>query len=305
MKLEDQCCHFLDDICEGLAKRSRIRYRMALNDVVAMLGSRDPNSLTTPDIRAWIDRELVKLSPKTTKFHLMVFLRYIRWLSDRGMIAPDKEEIFAPRKLQRLNIINPPKHAILEEEHEALLAEIRRGQCYPWWLTACLMAWHLGLRVSDVAMSRWTNVDLTRGIYTECPQKTRRLGKMVTIPMDPQLRDWLATLQERPYYPSPFIIPDMMGYYTVNPSKLNHQFTKITTAAKVNPLTTFHSYRHAFVSRLLDAGIEPIVIASMTGQTVKQIEEYAHISIEAKARALRLAREHAQADRIQRNSQTA
>lgn len=297
MILKDLSQTFLAEICKGLTVSSFKFYNDGMRDVVALLGQRDPVTLTAQDVRDWIEHELTvnQLKPKTTKARLQVFARYVRWLIDRKLVPAEKEDIFNKRGLPRLTIVNPPKHAITEAEHTTILDECRKGKAKPWWMTACLIGWHTGLRLSDVAQSQWTNVDWTQKVYNESPQKTRRLGKRVSIPLDPELMDWLFALRERPYYESKFIIPDMAGYYGgESDGCLSRMFRDLTTKARVNPLVTFHSYRHAFVSRLLNAGIEPIVIASMTGQTVKQIEEYAHISIGAKQEALQKAREFMQ-----------
>jgi site-specific recombinase XerD len=61
---------------------------------------------------------------------------------------------------------------------------------------------------------------------------------------------------------------------------------------------SFHAFRHAFVTRLVNAGVDPLIIGSMTGQSREQIQAYAHVSNEAKCSALAKARAALHATRL-------
>lgn len=301
MKLKQYRDSFLAFISVGLRPRSVLMYTRSLNNVLKFVGDREPSTLTSQDVRDWIAwmQTFRKSCNKTIRGDLVIWERLMQWLQDQKIVDESAMDIFLRRRLPKLPIIKVEKRCITEEEHEAICRVARSGKSKYWWVTACLMAWHTGLRVSDVALSKWANIDWEQEIYNETPLKTRRLGKKVTIPMDSELVEWLYALRERPYYVSEYIIPDMASYYEDSYS-LATMFSDLVRRAGVHPDVTFHSYRHAFVSRMLNAGVEAIVISSMTGQTVKQIEDYAHISPLAQRDAIDRARKLLHRDRLLR-----
>lgn len=82
-----------------------------------------------------------------------------------------------------------------------------------------------------------------------------------------------------------FVLPVMHEIYEHSRPVLPMEFRVICDAAGL-PEHSFHSYRHGFVSRLLNQGVGHLVIASMTGHSLEQIETYAHVSADAKRAAL-------------------
>lgn len=301
MKLNSYRDSFLAFISVGLRPKSVLYYTRSLNNILKFVGDREPDKLTTQDVRDWIAwmQTFRKSCNRTIRGDLMIWERLMLWLQDQKIVDEAAMDIFLRRRLPKLPIIKVEKRCITEEEHEAICRVARSGKTKYWWVTSCLMAWHTGLRVSDVAFSKWANIDWEQEIYNETPLKTRRLGKKVTIPLDSELVEWLYALRERPYYVSEYIIPDMAGYYE-RTNRLDQMFSDLVRRAGVHPDVTFHSYRHAFVSRMLNAGVEAIVISSMTGQTVKQIEDYAHISPLAQRDAIDRARKLLHRDRLLR-----
>lgn len=253
-----------------------------------LCGDREPQTLEVADLRRFIEclRERGN-NNSTIKLRLQMVRRMFTWLADEGIIPDTTLYAFTRRRLPALPRVANAKRPITRAEHERLLRVIRTAG-RPWWRTSCIVAWHTGLRLSDVAHLTWAQIDWTEETIAVTPIKTQRIGKTVTIPMEPELVEHLLALRAEPYYDSPDVLSDMKAYYGVK-CALEDQFRSLLKRAGIVGVS-FHSYRHAFVSRLANSGINPKIIATMTGQTVEQIMSYTHVTVEAKRAALEQAR---------------
>ncbi len=291
MTLREHSVHFLQTISVGVVPSSARAYRTRLAAFLSLLGDREPQDIEVADIRAYVEY-MQKRGCNSNHIRLVrKFVRqFYRHLSDEKIISEDKLDMFLPRRLQKLAPFRIERPPITRTQHEAIVRRASGGAHKYFWATACIVAWHTGLRASDVSYLRWDHIDWEREIITLIPMKTKRMGKVATIPMEPELAEHLLELKHKPYYESEYVIPDMAGYYTHSPCLVKEQFISIARACGFSKIT-FHCYRHGFVSRLLDAGVSPIIIASMTAQCVAMVLKYAHISPEAARRGLELARQ--------------
>jgi integrase len=291
MSTHDKIEAFLEHIAHGITPGSLGCYRRNMDQFEEFFLARDPASFGVPDIAAFITwlATIRHNKPQFIRYKMLTVKRFFVWLADQQLLPDEKIDIFIARRLPKLVNIPHPKHAITEEEHRHILNRVSRGRHKRWWVTGILIAWHTGLRISDIATLKWEQIDWEEELLSAVPIKTRRLGKSVTIPMDEELVEHLSNLRREPYYPSPFVIPDMAGYYTLPGDLLGKQFKYLCLTAG-HPKLHIHGYRHAFVSRMINAGVDPIIISSMTAQSLQQIASYAHVSDEAKRDALAKAR---------------
>lgn len=293
MKMTTHKQLYLDTEGRDWSPSTRAVYKMCLDMFERFFGDRDLATLDSNAMSDWV-RWMADIRQNSTntiyKYRFRTVKRFLRWGIETQGLPESLMKIFDRRKLPKLPVQPITRHAMSEEQHEALLRAARSGATKYWWATACMMAWHLGLRCSDIAFAKWANIDWEAEVYSATPIKTKRFGKRVRIPMDAELVDWLYALREKPYYVSEYIIPDMAAYYQATHENLTRMFRALADRAGVSREVSFHSYRHAFVSRLLNAGVEPLVIASMTGQSLAQIVAYAHISETAQREALTKAR---------------
>lgn len=74
-----------------------------------------------------------------------------------------------------------------EEEFKRIYAAAKEP-----WKTACLIAWHTGMRQETVFNLRWSKLD--GDVITAKPGKTARFGKEVQVPLHPQIMKRLAEL---------------------------------------------------------------------------------------------------------------
>jgi integrase len=165
---------------------------------------------------------------------------------------------------------------------------------WDYWHLACVLGWGTGLRVSDIACLRWDNCDFENQIIHLKPLKTARFEKTVTIPMD---ADVLSALQSQmtlaadgPHWQNVLVFPIMQNIYERSAPMLVGQFKLACERVGIPIRYSFHSYRHAFISRLMNANVNPKVIQSMTGQSLTILYGYVSISPDAQREALEKAR---------------
>jgi integrase len=244
----------------------------------------------------WKNREsLIKiitdhsyLAPQCIKLMLQFFRRSYTMAVRHRLVTFDPNFIPADLFGIKLNPKLRPRHAITEQEYRKILAFLKSpaGQRHPSWSTrAVTIAWHTGLRVSDIALMKADSVDLVARVLRIEPIKTMRFNKVVEIPMTEELYQCfigMGTLT-----PGHWVMPDMAIDLRHNSDAFYHKIQLIMPRAGVKG--TFHSLRHGFVTRLLNAGVDPITIGSMTGQSIEMIKRYAHVSYDAKLAALEKA----------------
>lgn len=194
----------------------------------------------------------------------------------RNFAVPESErQVFTKEDLDRVLLVMPEK-----------------------WQLITLLAYHTGQRLGDLACLTWGNVDLTNQTITLTPRKTKRFGKQVSIPIPPFLATRLS--QWRMSYPKEcsglVLFPTFCkSYGSFQHRWLSAAFIEYCTKAGLS--LSFHCLRHSFVSRLANNGTPPMVIASMTGHSLKQIMSYAHIGMDAKRKALYNESAEGEADR--------
>ena len=111
--------------------------------------------------------------------------------------------------------------------------------------------------------------------------------------MDPEVVDVLKRLKADSRQDKLKLVFPWMYLIWSQPSQrtlLAYQFRWILREAKIPREYSFHSYRHAFISRLLNAGVDVKIIQSMTGQSLRVLYDYVTVTPDAQRAALDKAR---------------
>lgn len=166
-------------------------------------------------------------------------------------------------------------------------------ECAGEMLTICLLALHTGLRMGDCCLLKWEDMDLDKGVISVTPMKTSRTsGRKVSIPIHPELADRLSAI--RPDSPSGHVCPTKAEQYIRNRTEVCKRFLMlfhqcgISTTAERKPggahatcTVGFHSFRHTWVSRSAEDGVDPITIREVVGWGSPAMERiYTHVSPE-------------------------
>lgn len=134
------------------------------------------------------------------------------------------------------------------------------------WFAVCKLMRNTGLRYADVARLRWSEIDLDENIINRTPSKTERHGISVHIPLIRELQFMLKGMKKDGEYLFP-LHNELYG----NRGRAAREalsFQEVLTAAGVKrDGITIHSWRHTFVTRLSEAGIDKETRKRLAGHT--------------------------------------
>lgn len=166
---------------------------------------------------------------------------------------------------------------------------------------------YTGLRLKDCALLKWDAVDLAGGFIRLTPEKTRRHGIAVSIPILPPLAEALRAARKSGGETGGYVLPEMAGCYlsqgancrggkTYGAALCSRVRTVLKRAGIVASVTAdgrhrrvtdygFHSLRHTFVSMAARAGIRQEVVRAIVGHTSATMTDYYTHTKEADLRA--------------------
>jgi integrase len=156
-----------------------------------------------------------------------------------------------------------------------------------------------GLRLGEVAALRWPAVDLdhatlrvvaqvqpVRGELRVLDPKTDRSRRQVPIPpatIALLRRHRAAQLERRLLLGEAWqdldLVLDRGDGTLLDPSALSHALSRYATAAGADGVR-FHDLRHAYATRLLEAGVHPKIVSDLLGHasTAFTMDTYQHVT---------------------------
>jgi integrase len=213
----------------------------------------------------------------TIYLHLVAIKAFYSWLVAQEVIK-ENPLIGNPRKVRYISSRNKP---VFTDAEYVKLKQQAETFMHQYWLGAIIAGWNTGLRLSDVSLLEWSEIKFASESIRLKPQKTSRFEREVEIPMANELRDWLAK-QASVTGTDRYVQPAMAVQYKFDESKtLSAQFSRLARFAGIIG-KGFHTLRHAFCTRNLAAGVNPAILATMTGQSLKIIMTYCHPTLEQK-----------------------
>lgn len=275
MKLDEQITAWLSDIKPTVTASTVQSYQLRLGTFAEWLGSRPPSK---PVVAQWFNCLRSTLSARTVLIYRQTLCGFFNWCVEQGVVKTNPVG-----KVRNLTPGPTDRSVFTTEQYHAVRCLAQAEQSY--WATAIVIGYHTGLRLSDVALMKWTQVNFGAESITVTPLKTKRLGKTVEIPMSKELFKCLAE-QRLAYDEVEYVSRPMATHYLFDQHKtLSMQFHRLVGRAGVTGVS-FHSLRHGFVTRLLENGVSAELISTMTAQTVDQVMAYSHVGLAAKRKAM-------------------
>lgn len=280
--MKEQFARFLDYRKSAIKPSTAETYRM---DQAAFFRWAESQGLTLRNIQRvhiaeWMAHaQTIGQSNGVIMARLAILRAFFTWAQDNGLRSANPVEL---KKLPRLKTGEPNKQPFTEAEFGRVLEASTQPGIRPFWPAAIQIGWSTGLRMSDVAGLLWAETDLPNRTIT------RRAMKMNTdapriIPIDTDLLERLLSIERT----SLFVLPEMQALYQQARTLLCGDFRQLCDKCAL-PGHSFHSLRHGFASRLINAGTDSLIVASMTGQTHKTLKGYVHVTVEAKRKALEI-----------------
>ena len=159
------------------------------------------------------------------------------------------------------------------------------------WKAVILFGFYTGARLGDCAAMKWDNVKLSKGVIDFVPQKTRKGGKRVVIPIHADLEHFLRNLAATEK-PATFLCPSLAEKGTSGKHGLSESFKRIMVKAGIDSKTSkgqgnrqfskvsFHSLRHSFNSILANQGVPQETRMALTGHSSVEINnDYTHLDL--------------------------
>lgn len=224
-------------------------------------------------------------SASTYNNHICVLREICRCLSDKAGIVEDP--------WAHVRLLPDDSHT----RREFSLPELQRiadaaARVGGEWPMLIKVGMYTGLRLGDCCQLAWSEINLEREVIQLIPRKTKKFGKMVTIPIHPVLKSALLAIEER----SGYVMPQMAEWYRGDHWKIDNGLKAIFADAGIKtsviidgrrqatPDATFHSFRHTFVSFSANAGVPLPVVASIVGHTSTSMTRHYYHENEAELR---------------------
>jgi integrase len=187
-------------------------------------------------------------------------------------------------------------HEALTQEQLQAILQLAEGELN----TFLLVGIYTSLRRKDACLLKWSNLDMDKEIITVTPSKTAsRSHKVVTIPIHPQLRVRLETLN----HTSEYVMPKMAHWYVHNPAHISRRIKDLFEACGIKTqlevegktgskkhnksIHSFHSLRFSMGQNLISNGYTLDQIAQVLGHTTTQMSRhYSTITNEVKTQAI-------------------
>jgi integrase len=281
---------WLENKARSRTKSTHMAYTTTVSSFLQFLDAeaekRDLEWLQPSTINDWLNSLMKQVTPNTAGNHLK---RLSQAFSEAVKFRYLKENpcspISAPTESHK-----PEKEVFTTGQVEALLRIAEKE-----WQGVILLGFYCGLRLGDAVSLRWKDVDLNTNWISITPEKTRRLEKMVRIPIHPDLHEYLMSLDGSDD-PEAFVHPVLAEKMVPGKSGLSLSFSKIVTRSgiksrllrpqkstealtrrhKVRSLT-FHSLRHTATSRLANEGVPDDVRMKLVGHSDKAVHaKYSH-----------------------------
>ena len=274
------------------------RYKQITEEFIELLGERaafDLKAIEPAQVQAFVNRDVAHRRSGTTvtlnaKILRAAFIAAIR----AGFL-----ETNPAGSLALPDAIAEEREPFTPGEVETLLRAANKSD----WKTAIMLAAFAGLRLGDAANLKWEAIDLAAGVIKFVPEKTSRKGRVLQMPIAERLLTHLEKLASTDAaQKSPLLLcPALAGREIGGRAGLSAEFVALMGKANVGADTvtakdgrtrkfsrkTFHSLRHAFISRLANAGVAEDVRASLAGHAdPKETERYAHLEMEIRRQAV-------------------
>lgn len=276
----------------GRSASTSVRYKPIIDSFLASLPPTRTGasvaSLGPLEIERWRDAEVAAgKAPKTVNVGLSVIRAALNTAKRRGEILTNPAEA-----VEAIGGVGEQRVPFTDTEISALLKQAKGTD----WHTAILFGALTGLRLADVGGLSWGQVDMAGQTLTIRPDKT---DKPLAIYLADELHAHLATL-ERGVGKAP-ILPTLHNRITGRNGGLSNEFGRLMKNASIVATLgrektgkgrrvsgkSFHSLRHAFVSRTVASGAGDSVVKSMTGHSTDEaFRRYVHLGLDQQRTAL-------------------
>ena len=278
------------------AEGTSIRYKGIMESFLTFLGDKKAKlsiaSIAPRDVLAFRDNEVrLGKSETTANLALKTLRAFFNSARRQGLITSNPAEA-----VETFDAVKEQRDVFTNDQIKALFNAAPDD-----WKTMILLGYNLGSRISDCATMTWRSIDLDAKLIRYMPQKTRRGGDVLLIPIMPELEAHLLSLPSSDDANAP-LCPTLYSKGTGGNRGLSSTFNRIMEKAEVYAdqgeekqgkgrrfkTLGFHSLRHTHTSELANAGVPSEVRRKITGHKDERTHAiYTHLDLDTKRRALK------------------
>ena len=247
------------------------------------------------------------LSPKTVRDTLSIIKCAVRYAIERGWL-PEGKIIFRPIRQSpaaAIQVFSP-------EEQQRLLAFWEESAANSPCCCGMILALMTGLRIGEVCALTWDDIDLKNAVLhvrhtllrirntaADSPSKTKVIlcdpktsSSFRNIPLPRRLVPLFSRLQAQAL-PHSFLLTGNHAF--LEPRTYLNRYKASLRALKIPP-RSFHTLRHTFATRCIEAGVDIKTLSEILGHAGVQItlNQYVHSTMEQKRYQLERLASHFQ-----------
>lgn len=227
---------------EGLTQSTRDLWGIYLGEIKNTFGETSTRALQAKGMRSIITEWYYGMQDKPGKADvcLTVFSRVLTWALHEELIDTNPVKYIA-----RIKTDTNRAHMIwtMEDIEKACSHAIEPLQRVFW------LAWHSGLRRSDIAGLRWSDVKYSEGHIARSTVKGQKYKRVAYPPLTDGL---LATLETFPKI-GPLVVTNSHGKPYKNANSMGKTIESVIDRAGLAPLT-LHDIRGTYVTRMFAKG---------------------------------------------------
>lgn len=256
-----------------IAASTAEKKRGHLANLVAWVGQKDVDRVTTSDLRRLFDAMLAGDGPSGRQCG-RTYVRMVQttvaglfaWCERTGVATHDPTRGVALAKAD-----TPERRALTREQTEGLIRACQPPDRHEAGLLLALMA---GLRRSECCALLWSDVDLGR--HTVRVRGTKTEASDAVVPISPRLAGILASMPRS----GPTVMAGPHGEPT-EPHAFSHWW-RLHRAGYGLDGYTLHELRHTFVTRLAENGVHPAAMAKLVRHSDPRttLKIYTHVRAE-------------------------
>lgn len=222
--------------------------------------------------------------------------KFIDWLENERKLAPSSVQRYlntlkaiAKEWFSGINVKVPAKpmpKPFSKTEVAAILAEFKTNRYYSHYhdyvyflfLTGCRTSEAIGIRWQDVDFARdeiavYESLGRCRGSSSKRERKTTKTNKSRVIPCKNSLKTMLLARKAVDAQPSHLVFTNPKGL-AIDDHSFSQRCWKSILAKLGIAYRTPYTTRHTFISHCLEAGMNPVSVAKITGHDVKTLFEH-------------------------------
>ncbi len=284
IRLSEVAQDWIDQKNGRLREMTRRLYQASLdNEIIPALGSRKLREIGYDDVLKFVRKmEGRGLATSTVTSHLNVLNAIFKYALKRGLVAANPVALIDSSD-RGAKVERDVDHVWSDEEITNLVSAseylARQPESRYDYSPLIRVALATGLRQGELLGLQWQDIDLTEGVL-HVRRQWSRSGEY-TLPKTragarriPLAADTVAVLKglKEKAFGKGFSAPESPVFASKIGTPLTHRnvqargFAAAAEHAEIEGVT-FHSMRHAFASRMIAAGINPVTLAHLLGHT--------------------------------------